>query len=124
MSLETAVYDILAAVSPGVKAYADTFEQPDGSLPAWPAIRYALVSSESADDICGSGTEDTDDVRIQVDVVAKTSAERVTLRAQVRAAMQAGAIPVLFAGVRNEYDYETKTFRSSQDFILYQSTPP
>lgn len=111
------------AVSPVTwRCYPNTFMQPDGKLPVWPAIRYQLISSDNVPDICGTDTMDTDDTRVQVDGAAKTYGGMITLRDGIIAAMQATDPPCVRDGLFETYDDETKTHRVSLDFIFYASS--
>lgn len=105
------------------RCYPDTFPQ-EPSTPTWPSIRYTVAGGTITGDICGSGTEETDDVRMQIDVVATTHKERDTLKKAIRAALLTFSPPcVLDSPSLDRYDSETKTFISSQDFIFFGSSP-
>lgn len=122
MSLEA---DLVTALGPlvGGRIYPDAF--PLSPLPDWPALRYTLIGGVVDDGNCGSGDDgSTDDVSMQIDVVATTSTARSTLRNQVRAAL-AGMSPmgVLSAAPQHLFDAETRTFRAMLDVTFYCSTP-
>jgi hypothetical protein len=121
MTIQTDLFATLGALV-GSRAYPDRFPQAaDGGT--WPAIRYSTVGGAIWPDISGAGTEETDDVRFQVDVVASTAAARDALVRQVRAAMATFTPPAVLDGpARTEFDEETKTFRGSLDFIVYGSS--
>ena len=106
----------------GNRCYPNTFEQPGSELPAWPAIRYVVISSDNVADICGTDTVDTDDVRVQLDLVAKTHGAVVVLRDQVITAMMALALPAVREGTQQTYDSETKTHRVILDYLISQSS--
>jgi hypothetical protein len=114
----------LAPVSPskGFAIHADTFRQ-DSKVPVWPAVRYTVVGGTTFPDLCGSGSEDADDVRVQFDVVALTSTERSALWRAVRAAMETFTPPAILQGpATNQYDSETKTYRATGDFVIHGSS--
>lgn len=119
--IEGAIYGALKGLVAN-RCYPITFEQPGDALPVWPAIRYTIVSSVSEVDICGTDTVDTDDVRVQLDLVAKTHGAVVALRDQVITAMMALAIPARRESTQQEYDQETKTYRVIMDYLLSQSS--
>lgn len=108
----------------GDRCYPNTFEQPpDGRLPTWPAIRYSVISSESAVDICGTDNVDTDDTIVQLDIVAKTHGAAVTLRDQVITAMMGLSPPaVRQPGGFTAYDEVTKTYRITLDYLFAGSS--
>lgn len=120
MSASTTLFATLQALVAG-RCYPDTFMQPSGELPQWPALRYTLVGGDVHADICGTGDGSTDTLLVQVDVVCSTHAERETLTAQVRTAMDALNTPptTLQGSPRNSYDAETKTYRAELDFYLH-----
>lgn len=119
MTISIDIFNALQSLVGG-RCYPDTFDQPDGGLPAWPSIRYQRIGGDVHADICGTGNGDGDTTLIQIDVVASTHAARETLIAQVRAAMEAFGTPTTLDGSpRNEYDAETKTYRSSMDYHIH-----
>jgi hypothetical protein len=120
MSASTTLFATLQALV-GARCYPDTFMQTSGNLPDWPAIRYQMIGGETHTDICGTGDGSADTLLVQVDVVCSTHAERETLTAQVRAAMDALTNPptTLQGSPRNSYDAETKTYRAELDFYLH-----
>ncbi len=89
--------------------------------PIWPAIRYTIISGFNGADICGTDTVDTDDTRVQIDVVAKGYGAMVTLRDQVIAALQTTFPPCTRDGYFETYDADTKTHRGVLDFVFYAS---
>jgi len=103
------------------RCYPNTFPQPP-AVPIWPAIRYTIISSVNEADLCGTDTVDTDDTRVQVDVVAKTEGAAATLRDQVITAMQTTDPPCARDGWFETYEAETETHRISLDFIFYASS--
>lgn len=119
MSITTDLYSALNGYVGG-RCYPDTFMQPDGGLPTWPAIRYSIVGGDTHADICGTGDGSTDTLLIQLDLVASTNAARETLTAQVRGAMAVFVTPTtLDTPPRMEYDAETKTYRASLDYRIH-----
>lgn len=119
MTVSTDIYTALQSSVSG-RCYPDTFMQPDGNLPVWPAIRYSIVGGEIATDICGTGDGTLDTQRVQIDVVGTTHASRETITGLVRAAMMNMATPTtLQSPPRNEYDGETKTFRAIMDYYVH-----
>lgn len=90
---------------------------------AWPAIRYTIVSSDNPADICGTDSMDTDDTRVQIDVVAKTHGAAVTLRDQVITAMMGLSPPAVRVGNGFQgWDSETKTYRIILDYLFTASS--
>lgn len=119
MSVSTEIFTALQSAVSG-RCYPDTFMQPDGNLPVWPAIRYSVVGGETHADICGTGDGSTDTVRVQIDIVGATHASRETVLAAVRTAMQALPTPAtLQSSPRNEYENETKTYRAILDYYIH-----
>lgn len=106
------------------RCYPNTFEQPpDGRLPTWPAIRYTVISSDSVADICGTDTVDTDDVIVQLDLVAKTHGAVLSLRDQVINAMMGLNPPAVRTGSGfTDYDDVTKTYRVTLDYLFAGSS--
>ncbi len=104
------------------RVYPETFIQPNGALPVWPAIRYGFVSIVPAIAICGDGGDETADTRVQIDVVDKTFIATRSLRSQVLQAMLNFDPPAIVQNSFSEYDAETKTFRASIDYVIYRST--
>lgn len=105
------------------RCYPATFLQPDAGLPTWPAIRYTVISADTEVDICGSGFTDTDDTRIQLDIVAKTNGAAIVLRDEVITAMM-GLVPpaVRLGNGFQTYDEETKTYRIVLDYLFAASS--
>ena len=105
------------------RVYPDTFLQKNGKLPTLPACRYTRVSGINFTDICGSDHEDTDNTRVQIDIIAGTYDERETLIADVITAMM-GLDPPCYRsdGVNREFDQETRNYRAFIDFIFTPSS--
>jgi hypothetical protein len=100
-----------------------TFVQPSsGALPTWPAIRYEFISEVRPIAICGHGDEDTEDIRVQLDVVDKTFVAMRALRNEVIAAMRSYPKPATFQDGAAGYDAETKTYRARIDYLIHQSS--
>lgn len=128
MSIETVLFSRLRlipqlALAGGRYAvYPDVFPEAP-AMPVWPALRYTLAGGTIYPDLAGSGDEDGDDVRVQIDAVAATSLARRELWNAVRDAMKGLDPPaVLQAPAVFSYDSETKTWRAMGDFILYSSS--
>lgn len=120
---------IAAVVNSACKAifanrfYPTTFAQKDGGLPRWPAGRYTIIDAVPSATVCGTDDESTDDVRVQIDVVADTLSDCMSLTADVVAAMQATDPPCTRdSGPRYIFDEETRTHRSVTDFVFYPSS--
>lgn len=123
LSVSQQVFGALAPLV-GQRCYQRTFLQPDGGLPAWPAIRFVFVSADPGETICGDGGDEAADYRVQIDLAeayAKGEAAFQALRAQVLAAMQSLGATYVWAGQRDEFDPDTKTLRCSLDYLVYQS---
>ena len=121
MSIEADLFTTLKTLVAN-RVYPETFIQPNGALPVWPAIRYGLVSIVPATAICGDGGDETADTRVQLDVVDKTFIATRLLRYQVMQAMLNFNPPAIVQNSFSEYDADTKTFRASIDYVIYKST--
>jgi hypothetical protein len=119
MSIESDLYQSLQSYVSG-RAYPLIF--PQGTDARWPSIRYVFISADPGEDICGDGGDATADYRVQLDLVHTTYAALRVLRLQVLAAMDAFQPPAIWSGELEAYDAETKTYRSSLDFLLYPSS--
>ncbi len=104
------------------RVYPETFIQPNGALPVWPAIRYSFVSIVPTITICGDGGDETANTRLQIDVVDKTFIATRSMRLQVMQAMLNFDPPAIVQNSFSEYDVDTKTFRASIDYVIYKST--
>lgn len=105
------------------RVFPDTFVQPDGGLPTWPACRYTVIAGRIDTDIMGDGDENTDTPLVQLDIVAETAIERMTLRQQVRAAMATLDPPATLEGTPDQsFDEATRTYRCRMDYSLHGST--
>lgn len=118
MSLKSDIYDALKALV-SLRVYPNRF--PQQNSPTWPAIRYSMVSGTTWEDLCGDGGAEAEDPRVQIDWVADSDAARDALTPLIRSAMT--ALGWRITGTPQElFDEETKTFRATADWILYQST--
>lgn len=122
MSIQSDLFDTLKALVSN-RVYPDTFVQPSGNLPNWPAIRYVIVGGESFPSLCGDADIETDSPRVQLDVVAKTATARDTLKDQVIEAMKTFDPPATRQSPAfSEYDADTKTFRATLDYVIQGSS--
>lgn len=120
--IEYVVYSTLKDLVGG-RCYPLTFEQPKTrALPTWPAIRYEVIESTATSDIIGTDDADTDDVLVQIDIVATSHSEVLSLRTQVIDALQAASVPNTRQRMSQEFDVETKTYRVSMDYLFMQSS--
>ncbi|GGI16444.1 tail completion protein gp17 [Oxalicibacterium faecigallinarum] len=129
MSVEAKITTALSAIDelalPDGEAavYQDDFPQPEKGEPKWPAVRFTLMPGEVHADISGDGDEDTDDIRVQIDVVSKTPKERRVIWDKVRAAMKKIDPPALLQAPPDmSRDLETKTYRAMGDWVIYGSS--
>jgi len=116
--------DLIAALGPLVtnRCYFDVYTQ-SPTTPVWPAIRLSFISGEIAADICGSGTDQTDSIRVQIDVAALKGTERDTLRAAIRTAMSTFTPPAVLEGsAREGYDADLKVYQASMDYVIHGSS--
>jgi len=123
MSIEEDVRD---AVKPHVanRAYISVFPQPSGA-PVWPAARISVVSLVPNVDLCGDGGVETAEYRIQIDLVvteASGYSALTALRNGVLESMKSFVPPAILDAVRPDYDEETRTHRSSIDYLIYPSS--
>jgi hypothetical protein len=122
VSIELDIFDTIKTLVSN-RVYPNTFVQPNGSLPVFPAIRYQIISNEVTPDICGDGLENEQNPRVQLDLACFTGAEVITLRENVRAAMKNFPdSPALLEDSGSDYDADTKTHRVRMDYVIYQST--
>lgn len=113
--------NIFAVLGPLVssRCYPNTFLQATGSLPAWPAIRYVILSETPYPDQCGTETVtagDADDSRVQIDIVDNTYAGMRALKSAAMSALSASDQWVRQGAGFEEYDAETKTHRAALIF--------
>ncbi|MEO8630200.1 MAG: DUF3168 domain-containing protein [Betaproteobacteria bacterium] len=120
--IEGVIFTALKALV-GNRCYPNTFLQPESGLPTWPAIRYTITGSTSEVDICGTDSVDTDDTRVQLDIVAKTNGAAIVVRDQVIAAMMGLDPPaVRDGGGFQTFDDETKTHRIVLEYLFCASS--
>lgn len=101
------------------RCYPHSFPQ-SPALPTWPAIRYTIVGGVVYK--ANEGNTGTDDVRVQVDIVAASYDQAAALSTQVRTALEALDYPaVLNTAPAYSFDPETKTHRYLQDWQLCPS---
>lgn len=104
------------------RVYPNEFPQGD-PLPIWPAIRYTIVVGDPSPTIAGSDDEDTDDVVVFIDVVAKTYPSMRALKAQVIEALQSTDPPCAReSGGQEGPDGETRTHRVVMTYRFQQSS--
>ena len=121
MSVEADLFSTLGPLV-GNRVYPESFIQPNGALPAWPAIRYDLVSEVPVISICNDSGDDALDTRVQLDVVAKGWTEVRILRQQVMQAMRLFVPPATYEISFAEKDEETKTYRVSLEYLIQKSS--
>lgn len=124
LSVSQEVFRVLAPLV-GERCYQRTFLQPNGQLPAWPAIRFIFATVDPGATICGDGGDEGADYRLQIDLAdaaANGEAAFQALRAQALAAMQTLGPTYVWAAQRDEFDAETKTLRCSLDYLVHQSS--
>ncbi len=105
----------------GGRVHAATFPQ-EPLAPSWPAIRFTVVSDTPFPDQCGSEDEPTDDVRVQLDVVALTYDVMKTLKSSVIAAMASVTPGCERTGGFETFDAETKTHRAMIEYVFHPSS--
>lgn len=120
MTRHDTIRAIVGALVSG-RYYPNAFPQ-ERTAPTWPAIRGTIISRDNELDQCGAGTDDDDDVRVQLDIVAITYDALDALRISVWDAM-AEAGWMRQPGAFETWDSEARVHRASTDFILHQSTP-
>lgn len=127
MSIEEVVFSTLRSLVSD-RCYPVVFPQPLGNNPpVWkdgPAIRFTIISQDNEPDITGTDTEQTDDTRVQVDIVALSNLLVRSTRALVIAAMQTTDPPCTREpGGFVTFDEPTRTYRASIDFFFSASSP-
>lgn len=120
MSLESQVFAALKGLVAN-RVYPLILPQAQAT-PITPAIRYLFVSDGVITDICGDDGGETDDVRIQIDVYSVDFDTCRALRQQVIAAMKTFPVPNVREGGFDDYEPDTKLYRSSLDFITQPSS--
>lgn len=122
MSLEQVVFNALSPLVAG-RVHANVIPQLP-AVPITPAIVFSFASNVVTQDICGAGTDDVVDTRVQVDVYSTTFDGVRALRLQIQAAMAALSPPMVWQGDNGvePYDFDLKLHRSSADFFQYPSS--
>ena len=121
MSLKTNIFDALRALV-NDQVLPDKFDQ-EANAPIVPAIRYTLVGGTTWQDLEGDGDASTDDIRIQIDWIARTAEDRDALTPLIRTAMKTLSPPCLIDGPPiTTFDAETKTYRATADWISHGSS--
>lgn len=105
----------------GSRVYPNKFPQPPAA-PVWPAIRYTVISREPDQTIDGTDDGESDDIRVQLDIVAIDYATAKSLRDQAWAALSALSTPCVRIGENELADVETKTQRFILDIQFHPST--
>ncbi|MEK1930958.1 MAG: DUF3168 domain-containing protein [Pararhizobium sp.] len=118
--IEGDVYTLLAPLVDG-RCYASTFMQ-EADLPKWPAIRYTVISEDNEETVCGTDDTSTDDVRVQIDLVAKTHGAALALRDAAIAALMTHEPPPARSSGFQTYDEATKTHRAMVEYVFQQSS--
>jgi hypothetical protein len=121
MSVDTALHAALDPIFTS-RVWANAFPQEPGT-PAVPAVRFVVVSGDPTLDICAEDNEDTDDIRVQLDVIAATYAALKTIKAQVINAMKGLTPPaVRQPGGFEAFDDDVRAHRWSVDYVFSQSS--
>ena len=86
-------------------------------------MRFTVISENNFPDQCGSDDTDTDDVSVQIDVVAQTYDAMRTLKANVITRMAAATTPaVRQPGGGEVFDSATKTHRAILEYLFQPSS--
>lgn len=120
MNVGATIKDVLDGLVAG-RVYASTFPQ-EPNAPTWPAIRFTVVGDTVFADQCGSDDEESDDVQVQIDVVAQTYDAMKALRLRVIDAMRDCAVPAVRQGGFETFDPATKTHRAVIDYVFQPSS--
>ena len=106
------------------RVYAGEFPQTvDGvGVSRLPAARFQIISATNPPDVCGTGGRDTDDTRVQIDVVASDWATLQTKVDAVIAALTATDPPCVREGYFTTVDEATRVHRAVMDFVFYASS--
>lgn len=121
MTIEAVLFNALKSLVAN-RVYPLEFPQVDGGTPVWPAIRYTFISQIPVLDICGDNDEPTDEVHVQLDIVAETYAGMKTLSRSVRFVMASFNPPATLEGGSEQFDAETRTRRAQFDYIFHGSS--
>lgn len=122
MSVEQIVYGALSGLVSN-RVHASVFPQVP-SVPITPAILFTFAGNIVTQDICGAGTDDVADTRVQIDGYSTTFDTMRALRLQILAAMAALSPPFIWQGDNPvaPYDSDLKLHRCSMDFIQFPSS--
>jgi hypothetical protein len=88
---------------------------PQGST--YPAIVFQRISNTPVDAI--NGSSGLDHVRVQIDVYSPSFLAAKTVLSQVRPLMLAAGFTGLMVNDFDEYEAETKLYRSSADYMCW-----
>lgn len=121
MSIEADVHSALAPIVGG-RCFPEVFPL-NPPRPAWPAIRYTLVSITTMKALCGDSGDESADTRLQLDCVAQTFKDSRELRLAVMAAMTGFDPPAVMESSASSYDLETDTFTQTLDYMIYATSP-
>ncbi len=121
MSVETDLFTTLRSLVSD-RVYPQTFEQPSGTLPLWPAIRYTVTNTVPVEDLCGDGDDETADIYVQIDAVDETYSKMRSLRLEIMESMRSFPTPARLSGSLDVYDVETKTHRAILSYTISGSS--
>ena len=118
MNVAAVIKDALGPLV-GDRVHPNTFPQPP-QTPVWPAVRFTVINRDP--DVTVDGTDDgeSDDVRVQLDIVATGYEAARALRDTCLAVLQSPTC--VRAGESETYDTETKTHRFIVDVVFTPST--
>ena len=120
MAYEQTIFAALSALTAPGKVWPATIPQQF----TYPAIRYTVTSGVPFASLCEQPDEETDEIHIQLDLVARTHPEALALMRQVRAAMDALTDPptILDDWAGPDFDAETKSYTVRMDYSLHGSS--
>jgi len=123
MTIEADVFTALNSVMAfGGRAYPLIFPR-SPTVPVTPAVRYTIIGGQNDPDICGAGPAETDNIRIQIDIVSVDYKVCRSLRLLVITAMESMTTPTLRDGPGfDDFDSELKLYKHTIDFLTYPST--
>lgn len=106
------------------RCYPSTFPQtPEGQLATrLPAIRYNVIAVDPVRDVCGTDDVSTDDTHVQIDAIAASHPEVLTLRDQIVAALANTDPPCAREGGFVTFDEATRTHRVELDYVFSPSS--
>lgn len=104
--------------------YANAFPQTEAGtgLSRLPAARFQIVSAVSAPTVCGTDDRETDDTRVQIDVVAGDWDALMAKVDETIAALLNTYPPCTRENYFTTFDVETRTHRASMDYVFYPSS--